>query len=64
MNTNFRQKANNSFFKLMNKAGLGKTTENVRKYRDIKLETTERRRSYLVSEPIYHTKKKLEKLRY
>ena len=48
----------------MNKAGLGKTTENVRKYRDIKLETTERRRSYLVSEPIYHTKKKLEKLRY
>ena len=64
MNTNFRQKANNSYFKLMNKAVLGKTTENVRKYRDIKLVTTERRRSYLVSEPIYHTKKKLEKLRY
>ena len=64
MNTNFRQKANNSFFKLMNKAVLGKTTENVRKYRDIKLVTTERRRSYLVSEPIYHTKKKFEKLRY
>ena len=31
--------------------------ENVRKHRDIKLVTTERRRNYLVSEPNYHTKK-------
>ena len=31
--------------------------ENVRKHRDIKLVTTERRRSYLVSEPNYHTTK-------
>ena len=31
--------------------------ENVRKYRDIKLVTTERRRNYLVSEPNYHTTK-------
>ena len=27
----------------------------VRKYRDIKFVTTERRRNYLVSEPNYHT---------
>ena len=31
--------------------------ENVRKHRDIKLVTTERRRNYLVLEPNYHTKK-------
>ena len=31
--------------------------ENVRKYRKIKLVTTERRRNYLVSEPNYHTAK-------
>ena len=30
--------------------------ENVRKYRDTKLVTTERRRNYLVSEPNYHNK--------
>ena len=31
--------------------------ENVRKYRNIKLVTTEGRRNYLVSEPNYHTAK-------
>ena len=31
--------------------------ENVGKHKDIKLVTTERRRSYLVSEPNYHTTK-------
>ena len=31
--------------------------ENLRKQRDIKLVTTERRRDYLVSEPNYHTTK-------
>ena len=31
--------------------------ENLRKYRDIKLITTERRRDYLVSEANYHTTK-------
>ena len=30
---------------------------NVRKHRDLKLVTTERRRDYLVSEPNYHTTK-------
>ena len=31
--------------------------ENVRKHRDIKLVTTDKRRSQLVSEPNYHTTK-------
>ena len=61
MNTTFRQKAKNNFekdiFKLMNNAVFGKTMENVRKYRDIELLTTERRRNYLVSKPNYHTTK-------
>ena len=34
-----------------------KTMENVRKHRDSKLVTTERRRNYLISEPNYHTTK-------
>ena len=40
----------------MNNAVFGKTKENVRKYRDIKLVATERRRNYLVSDPDYHNK--------
>ena len=35
----------------------GKTMGNVRKHRDIKLMTTNERRSKLVSEPNYHTTK-------
>ena len=41
----------------MNNEVFGKTLENVRKYRNIKLATTLRRRHYLVSEPNYHTTK-------
>ena len=41
----------------MNSAAFGKTMQNVRKHRDIKLVTTNERRNYLVSEPNYHTAK-------
>ena len=59
MNTNLRKKAKydfeKDFFKLINNAVFRKTMGNMRKHRDIKLVTTERRRNYLVSEPSYHT---------
>ena len=41
----------------MNNAVFGKNMENVRKHRDTKLVTTERRMNHLVSEPYYHTTK-------
>ena len=62
MNIDLRKKENNNnlekyFFKLMINAVFGKAVENVRKHRDIKLVTTERRRNYLVSEPNYNATK-------
>ena len=41
----------------MNNFVLGKTMENARKHRDIKLVTRDKRRNQLVSEPNYHTTK-------
>ena len=59
MNNELRKIAKNDFekdfFKLMNNAVFGKAVENVRKHRDIKLVTTDKKRSKLVSEPNYHT---------
>ena len=59
MNTELRKVAGNDFekdfYKLMNTAVFGKTMENIRKHGDIKLVTTDKKRSKLVSEPNYHT---------
>ena len=59
MNTALRKVSKNDFeedyFKLMNNSVFGKTMENIRKHRDIKLGTTDKKRSKLVSEPNYHT---------
>ena len=46
-----------TFFKLKNNTGFGKSMENVRQRRDIKLLTTEKRSYYLVSELDYDTTK-------
>ena len=59
MNTELRKLAKNDFakdlFKLMNNSVFGKTMENIRKHRDIKLVTTDKKRSKLFSELNYHT---------
>ena len=59
MNTELRKLAKNDFekdlFKLMNNSVFGKTMENIRKHRDIKLVTTDKKRTKVVSEPNYHT---------
>ena len=57
MNNKLRIEAQNDFekdsFKIMNNRVFGKTMKNVRKYKHVKLVTTERRRNCLVSEPNY-----------
>ena len=61
MNTKSKTEAKNDFekdfFKLMKNSVFEKTMENVRKDRDIKLVTTNKKRIKLVSEPNYHTTK-------
>ena len=65
MNTKLRKDAKNDFekdfFKLMNNSVFGKTMENIRNYRDIKIVTSDKQRSILVSEPNYHSSKRISK---
>ena len=63
-NTELRKKATNDFekdfFKLMNNAVFGKTMENIRKHRDMKLVKTDKKRNKLVSEPNFHAMKLID----
>ena len=65
MNTSLRKEVTNDFekdfFKLMNNAFFGKTMENVRNHRDIKIVTANKQRNRLASEPNYHTTKYISK---
>ena len=59
MNTKLRKAAKNDFekdlFKLTNNSVFCKTMENIRKHKNIKLVTTDKKRIKLASEPSYHT---------
>ena len=65
MNTELRIQAKNDFekdfFKSMNNSVFRNTMENVRNHRDIKIVTTDKRRSILASEPNYHSIKYISK---
>ena len=65
MNTKLRKEATNDFikdlFKLTSNSVFGKTMENVRNHRDIKIVTTNRQRNRFASEPNYHTTKRISK---
>ena len=65
MNTELRKEAKNEFekdfFKLMNNSVFGKTMENVRNHRDIKLITTIKQRNKFASEHNYHSTKHISK---
>ena len=62
MNTELSKNAKNefeeNFFRLMNNSVFGKTMQNVRNHRNIKLVTSDKRRKRLVSEPNYYSNKK------
>ena len=66
MNTKLRKEVKNEFekdfFKLKNNAVFRKTMENVRKHRDIKLVTTDKRRNQLASKPNYYTTNTFQKI--
>ena len=61
MNTELRKEAKNNFekdfLKLKINSAFGKTMDNARNYRDIKIVATNKQRNILVSKPNYHTAK-------
>ena len=65
MNTELRKNAKNDFekdfFKLMNNSIFRNTMGNVRNHRDIKVITSNKRRSILASEPNFHSTKYISK---
>ena len=65
MNTRLRTEAKNDFekdfFKLKINTFYGKTMENLRKHRDIRIITTDKRRCTLASKPNYHSSKYISK---
>ena len=65
LNSDLRKDSKNDFekdfFKLMNNYVFGKTMENVRNHRDIRIVATDKRRSILASELNYHSTKYISK---
>ena len=65
LNTELRKNAKNEFekdfYKLKINSIYGKTVQNNRKHRDIRLVTTEAKRNKLASEPNYHSSKYVSK---
>ena len=62
MNTKLRREGKNDdlekdFFNVLNNSVFGKAMKNVRKHRNIKLVTKNKRKNYLVSQPNYHATK-------
>ena len=57
--TNAKNGFEKNFFKLIKNSVFGKTMENVRNHRYTKLETSDKRKKRLVSEPNYHLHKKI-----
>ena len=59
---NAKADSQKDFFKFMNNAVFRKTMEIVGNNADIKLVITEGRKNYLMSEPNFHTTKKIQKI--